>query len=181
MAFLNTGIEVKVKDIATNWLRVQLMMKSAYVFGKYIRYFSPRAPVEIPITGDPLKPGANEIIIVEDSFSAEQKVMAKTWNQYGGLIWQISSQYSIDPTVALAVLSVESGGKGFGPDGRLIIRFENHYFNHYWGAANENQYNRHFKFDPNTNWRGHEYRITTSSPWQPVHAHRSTKRRMAGF
>jgi len=169
LAYLNSGTQLKVKDVATNWLRVQPMIQSAYVFGKYIKEISAEAPIEIPGLQDPLKPPTIKTILIQDHFSAEQKTMANTWNQYGGLIQQISSQISIDPTVALAVLSVESGGKGFAADGRMIIRFENHYFYHYWGSIHEDQYNRHFKFNADKTWKGHQYRISTSSSWQDVH------------
>lgn len=169
IAYLMAGTQLKVKDIATNWVRVQPLFSSAYVSGNYIREIRPEAPIPIPGPQDPLKPPAYQTVLIQDHFSAEQKIMANTWNEYGGLVQQISSQFSLDPIVALAVLGVESGGKGFGPDGRMMIRFENHYFYHYWGASHEDRYRLHFKFDAGTTWKGHQYRLATSSPWRDVH------------
>lgn len=40
----------------------------------------------------------------------------------------IAAQYKLPVNVARAFLKVESGGQGFGPDGRLLIRFETHVF-----------------------------------------------------
>ncbi|MCU0645526.1 MAG: N-acetylmuramidase family protein, partial [bacterium] len=150
-------------------LRVQLLIQSGYASGNYIQEISGGAPKDIPAPGDPLKPPANEFIPIQHNFSTEQKTMATTWNQYGGLIKQVASQYSLNPIVALAVLCVESGGKGFGSDGRMIIRFENHYFYNYWGSKNESLYQNHFRYDPTQTWRGHEYRMSPSSAWMPVH------------
>jgi hypothetical protein len=66
--------------------------------------------------------------------------------------------FDIDPAVAVAVLAVESGGRGFGPDGRMIIRFENHVFWNYWGQHNPKVFNKHFTFDPSVRWLGHKWR-----------------------
>jgi len=169
LALLNSGFELNIRDMATSWFRVQPKTDSAYVSGKYVRYLVPEVPIEIPSLTDPLKPSSNKIVTIEDHFSPEQKKMATTWNQYGGLISYIGAQYSLDPTVALAVLCVESGGKGFAPDGRMIIRFENHYFFRLWGENNVETYERHFKFDDEKSWLGHKFRADASSPWQAVH------------
>jgi len=169
LAFLSSGTQVKVLDMTASWLRVQLLNQSGYASGNYIQEISGGASNEIPASGDPLKPPANEFIPIQNNFSIEQKTMATTWNQYGGLIKQVASQYSLNPIVALAVLCVESGGKGFGSDGRMIIRFENHYFYNYWGSKNESLYQSHFRYDATQAWRGHEYRLSPSSAWMPVH------------
>ena len=50
--------------------------------------------------------------------------MARTWNGQGGLISTLSDFTEIDTSAAVAVLCVESRGKGFGSDGRIIIRFD---------------------------------------------------------
>lgn len=169
LAFLNSGMATKVLDMMASWLRVQLPQQSSFVYGNYINEVSSRASDSVPGFSDPLKPPAHEIIPIQNNFTVEQKTMAVTWNQYGGLIKQIASQYALNPTTALAVLCVESGGKGFGSEGRMIIRFENHYFYNYWGSKNASLYQNHFRYDPNQTWRGHEYRIAPSSSWLPVH------------
>ncbi len=169
LAYPTAGAQLKAKDVATSWLRIQPIIGAAYVASQYVRGISPEVPVKAPDRQDPLKPRNQELVPIQNQFSTEQKIMANIWNEYGGLIQQISSQFSIDPIVALAVLSVESGGKGYGFDGRLVIRFENHYFYHYWRASHQDQYQRHFKFDSVQTWKGHQYRISTLSPWIEVH------------
>jgi len=169
LAFLDSGFQVKVLDITASWLRVQLLQQAGFAHRNLIKEISSGAPGEIPVTSDPLKPPAHQIIPIQSNFSAEQRTMANTWNQYGGLIQQVASQYSLNAIVALSVLCVESGGRGFGADGRMIIRFENHYFFTYWGSKNESLYQRHFRYDSTQAWRNHEYRLSPSSPWLPVH------------
>jgi hypothetical protein len=94
---------------------------------------------------------------------------ARIWNKYGGLLEPLAAKIGIDPACAVAVVAIESGGSGFGPDGRMIIRFENHLFWFNWGKANADAYNAHFKFDPNITWKGHQFRVDANAPWQDVH------------
>ena len=168
-ALLKTGTALKVTDVTSNWLRVQPIIDPGFVASQYIQE-TDSSGSDIPsYDDDPLRPPASEFIHIESSYSEEQKKMAATWNKYGGLLKQICSHNALDPTIALAVLCVESDGKGYGSDGRLIIRFENHHFYRYWGANHEIQFNRFFKFDRPNTWLGHHYYSSTSSNWQPVH------------
>ena len=47
---------------------------------------------------------------------------------YAPVISSQSARLGIPPAAAAAVISIESGGRGFGKDGRLLIRFEPHVF-----------------------------------------------------
>ncbi|MDZ7332016.1 MAG: N-acetylmuramidase domain-containing protein [candidate division KSB1 bacterium] len=169
LAYLPAGNLLELMDLANDWVRVRPIMGQAFVAQTYL------APVAAEILsiptghGDPLKPPNHLIIPIQDAFSTEQQIMAANWNDYGGLIQQISSKFSIDPVVVLAVLSVESRGKGFGLDGRLLIRFENHYFYQFWGKANEELFHRHFRFHSVHPWQGHQYRRSQSAKWLDVH------------
>lgn len=100
---------------------------------------------------------------------------ARIWNKYGGLLEPLANKIGIDPACAVAVVAIESGGSGLGPDGRMIIRFENHLFWSYWGEENADAYNAHFIFDQTTSWKGHQYRVDANSPWQNVHANQSSE------
>lgn len=97
-----------------------------------------------------------------DQFRSEAGVgplgaaLVRTWNQYGGLLGSLCNVVGVDPACVLAVLHTESGGRGWGPDGRMIIRFENHLFRQFLG--NDELFNTHFAFDPNVVWKGHFYR-----------------------
>lgn len=104
---------------------------------------------------------------------------ARIWNKYGGILEPLSARIGIDKGVAVAVIAVESGGSGLGPDGRMIIRFENHLFWSYWGKNNAATYQQHFVFDQNTSWKGHQYRPQPNGPWLEVHQNQNSE--WAGF
>jgi len=92
----------------------------------------------------------------------------------------LSNQLDIDPGVAIAVFAVESGGRGFGTDGRLLIRFENHIFYEYWGKHNIMKFNQHFRYAPTQTWTGHQFRRSNSQGWLDVHI-RQQNREWEGF
>ncbi|MBI3159775.1 MAG: DUF3380 domain-containing protein [Chloroflexi bacterium] len=98
-----------------------------------------------------------------------EKVVAQTWNRYGGLLSALAQQYGLDPAILAAVVSVESGGAAFGPQNRMIIRFENHLFYDYWGKQNKTVYDQHFKFNSTKRWKDHLYRPTATGEWQTFH------------
>jgi hypothetical protein len=100
---------------------------------------------------------------------------ARIWNKYGGVLEPLSAKIGIDKAVAVAVIAVESGGSGMGPDGRMIIRFENHLFWTFWGKANPAAYNQFFVFDQNTSWKGHQYRTQPNGPWLDVHQNQNSE------
>src|SRR5690606_31568339 len=60
--------------------------------------------------------------------TAQEVAVSRVWNLYGGLLSVLADRIGVDPAYAVAVVCVESGGQGFGPDGRVVIRFENHIF-----------------------------------------------------
>jgi hypothetical protein len=93
----------------------------------------------------------------------------ETWNRYGGLLAVLAYVLGIDPTLAAAVLAVESGGRAFGPGGRMVIRFEVHTFFDRWGVQQPDRFARHFQFDLATPWEGHRFRPDPGQPWRPVH------------
>ncbi len=100
---------------------------------------------------------------------------ARIWNKYGGVLELLSARIGIDKGVAVAVIAVESGGSGMGPDGRMIIRFENHLFWSFWGQNNAAVYNQYFAFDQTTSWKGHKYRTQPNGPWLDVHQNQNSE------
>jgi hypothetical protein len=100
---------------------------------------------------------------------------ARIWNKYGGFLEPLSAKIGIDKAVAVAVIAVESGGSGLGPDGRLIIRFENHLFWTFWGKANPAAYGQYFVFDQNTSWQGHKYHPQPNGLWLEVHQNQNSE------
>jgi hypothetical protein len=97
--------------------------------------------------------------------SHRQRQIRRLWNRSGGLLDRLSTIVKIDPAVAAAIICVESPGRGFARDGRMIIRFENHVFWKYWGKSHPSDFSAHFKFDPSRPWRGHEFRGSVKGKW----------------
>jgi len=95
--------------------------------------------------------------------------LARAWNLYGGVLSAVSRELGIDPAYAVAVLCVESGGQGFGADGRVIIRFENHIFRRYLDAARAAEFDRHFRITGDQSWLGHAFRESPSHAWTAFH------------
>lgn len=100
---------------------------------------------------------------------------ADIWNLYGGMIEPLASKIGIDKAVAVAVIYVESRGKGMGPDGRLIIRFENHLFWRFWGQANAAAFNQFFRFNQANTIKDHQYRTQPDGPWLNVHTNQDSE------
>lgn len=100
------------------------------------------------------------------------KVAVKTWNNYGNLISVMANELGIDVEIALAVICVESGGNGFGTDGRMIIRFENHIFYTYYGdktETNRKTFDEHFSYNINKRREDHKYRAKKTDDWSTSH------------
>jgi hypothetical protein len=86
------------------------------------------------------------------------------------LITTLSRVMGIDKLIATAVLMIESAGNAFGPDGNMIIRFENHVFRNEIAKTHPellSQVDAHFKIgDPP--WTGHQWRQDNGA-WQNQH------------
>ena len=117
------------------------------------------------------------VAAIQDDVS---RSVATTWNRYGGLLQREASRLGIDPGVAVATLVAESKGDAFGPDNRMIIRFENHIFYEQWGKQNQAVFNQHFQMDPNTPWQpaGHKWRANSTEEWRACHTNQETEWRV---
>lgn len=102
--------------------------------------------------------------------STERKV-ASTWNRFNSILTTLSEKKSLDAACAVAVICVESSGKGFEQNNqnRMIIRFENHKFWTYWGKSHSDIFRQHFKSDDEKIWRGHQFRQSTEDDWTSFH------------
>lgn len=128
-------------------------------------FIAPRPEVlDVPLTPD-------EPITLDTRATHPLKTVARIWNAYGGLLTALADHIGIDPAVAVAVLAVESSGRAFDRNGRLIIRFENHVFWRKWGKDHADPFNTHFRFnpDPGQGWRDHQFRHAPDQPWQTFH------------
>lgn len=124
----------------------------------------------------PLEPPANEI--VEPDGSSEAASVSRAWALHGGLLSTLSARVGIDVGCAVAVLCVESGGAGFGADGRMIIRFENHVFRREWGSRTVDRY---FRQATNRPWEGHLFRENETTPWTTFHGRQAMEWRVFEF
>ena len=101
--------------------------------------------------------------------SYRKKLIRRIWNKFGGLLAELSRILKIDPGVAVSILCVESTGRAFDREGRVIIRFENHIFWKYWGKSHPSDFLTHFKFDRRKPWQGHKFRKSAEAEWVTFH------------
>ena len=111
----------------------------------------------------------------------KEKIAARTWNKFGGLIKVISNELDFEVESALAVLCVESGGKGFVND-RMIIRFENHVMDIYWGKkGNENEFAKFFDYDRKSRRNKHQFRSKKNGEWEKCHTNQDMEWKVFEF
>ena len=169
---LPLGTTLTILEQADNWLEVRVGSEEGFVYKKYVQLldsaFSPKFLIEQKhLQRIDLPP--TKKLKSESKSSYQQRLIQRTWNKYGELLEGLSQMLKVDPAVAVAVLCVESSGKGFAGDGRMIIRFENHIFWRYWGKIHPSLFNTHFAFDPHKPWQGHKFRETLQAEWVKFH------------
>ena len=133
------------------------------------------------LEGVPTPAPANQRLTATSAQSGTFRLVADIWNRYGGILAPLSNALGIEAGVAVAVFAVESGGQAFGPDGRTLIRFENHLFYNYWGKNNVNQFNKFFTFDINQRWTGHKWRSDPNGAWIDFHGNQSLEWQVFNF
>lgn len=79
------------------------------------------------------------------------------YNSYGGMLGGLADSYKLSLPAVIGTFIVESGGAGYGPTGKVLIRFENHIFYNYWGFRNTTKFWKHFSFDQSKRWLGHTF------------------------
>ncbi|MEE8390224.1 MAG: N-acetylmuramidase domain-containing protein [Anaerolineae bacterium] len=152
------------------WLHVRLTdgadcanPTEGYAAAPYLSLTSARPPDTL------LEPPEEQRITVTSNLIGTARQVAQTWNRLGGLLQTLADQLAIDPGVAVAILTVESGGRPFGPDGRMIVRFENHIFYDWWGKHKPDAFAQHFTFNPNQRWKDHQWRSAPGQLWRDFH------------
>ena len=70
---------------------------------------------------------------------------AQIYNNYGKYIYEKAAELKLPPSRAAAVIQVESSGRNFGEDGRLLIRFEPCVFYDIWGRGHQQEFSKHFQ------------------------------------
>ncbi len=175
---LKRGDLVKIIGKEGNWYKIQSGDRTGYVFGNFLEIqddqpFHQFLLEQQALQTHPLEPSSSETITIETDFSRNEKQVARTWNRFGGLIGKLSDVVDIDPGAALAVLVVESSGRGFSQDGRMVIRFENHKFLKYYGKKHPDTFKSHFKYNQDKRWLGHQFRKSPTGRWKKFHGNQS--------
>ncbi len=181
LALLPPATPLTVLEQQGDWLCVQTANgQQGFVHRSFVTLSAQEVPEGLVVTRPvadpaadpasvPLAPALDQRLTLPANASATDRLVTNTWNRYGGLLASLSGVLRIDPSAAVAVLAVEAGGRCFAPDGRLIIRFENHLFNDQWGKRNPDVYRKHFTFNPDKRWTEHRWRPAHNQPWREFH------------
>ena len=165
---------VDILERVDGWFKVKTLQIEGYVHGDYItiKETDPSSGFlyeREELKAVPLEPPTSEKITVRPNFSRREKVVARTWNTQGKLLQTLSGIIDVDQAAAVAVLCVESGGRGFSADGSMIIRFENHIFWRQWGKNHQDKFNTHFTSNPEQHWKDHKFRQNPTGKWTTFH------------
>ncbi len=177
LALLSHTTLLQVLAEQGGWLFVIAGNQAGYVYAAHVlRRLAPQpvdplpvSPLEPDTTEEILAPPAAEQLSIPDEADAVTRTVGELWNHYGGLLKQEAQRLAIDATMAAALLAAESSGRGYGADGRLLIRFENHLFYDQWGVQHQPEFFSHFAFDGTNRWRDHRWRADPNGAWQLGH------------
>lgn len=173
---LKKGAVVNILKGLPQWLKINFNETEAYVYRQYIEMR------DVPLIVDPTENTTTFFYQRKDLQSVQlesfkkieipsgynEAIAAKALNNYGNLMEKISDELQIDIKTALSVLCVESHGKGF-IDNKMIIRFENHVFDMFWGKNNSKKFWEHFKYDKLSRRNGHYFRESIHDKWEVCH------------
>jgi hypothetical protein len=168
------GSVLNVLEVQGDWIKIKLGTGEGYVSAQYVNLGTTK-----PATGFLIEQSelldiglVPERVIPAQAENTSEAIVAGTWNSFGGLVGPLAKLLNIPASSVVAVLAAESGGRTFGPDGRIIIRFEVHLFYRNWGEQNQAVFNRYFAYDtsaPANAWKSHRWRPDENSQWQNVH------------
>jgi hypothetical protein len=183
---LKRGTRVTIVQQRNGWFQIKTERIEGYVSGDYVSILEDRPAVGFLVEREDLKtvslePPAGVRISVKRDFSVRQRLVARTWNSQGGLLTTLSNIIGVEVAAAVAVLCVESSGRGFSPDGRMIIRFENHVFWRQWGKKNPKVFDVHFRFHPEKRWTNHQFREKRGGRWIAFHGNQNQEWRVLDF
>jgi len=175
---LSRGDKVTILETKNGWYKIESKKGIGYVSGKYVTIQDPKPASSFLFENDvlintKLESPENRLIKIQRELNWEEKLVARTWNKFGGLLSVLSEIVGIEAACSIAVLCVESGGRGFGKDGRMIIRFENHKFYRLYGKKHPDKFDPYFKFDSKKKWLGHQFRRDPEQPFEKLHVSQS--------
>jgi uncharacterized protein YgiM (DUF1202 family) len=165
---LPPNTQVHIWQSQGEWLYVADTRRSGHLYSAYVQVEQDAGKPD-PFPGVPLEPPDSEKIDPGRNPTFLERQVAGLWNRMGGLLKALAAELSIDPAAAVAVLMVESGGRAFDANGRMIIRFENHIFYDRWGKDKLDVFQQHFRFNAGQRWTGHLWRPSIHEPWRTAH------------
>jgi hypothetical protein len=128
------------------------------------------------LIGATLEPNATEQFVLDpEEATWTEQAIARAWNNFGSLVTRIAQLLEIDSSVAMAVLAIESGGRAFAADGRMLIRFEPHIFFEEWGKLDPERFAQHFRYDLVKVWEGHQWRPSPDAAWRDFHGNQQAE------
>ncbi|MCF6243177.1 MAG: N-acetylmuramidase domain-containing protein [Bacteroidales bacterium] len=172
--------KVILLDELNNWYRIKYKYSFAYVSAKYIDLSVKKKKEFLYQNRKFLRLDLEPETKLPLEGSQIDMRVRQTYNKYGNLLKALSEYLGIDLASAIAVIAVESGGKGFD-DGNVLIRFENHLFYKYWGKENEKVFFEHFKFNKDKRWLGHKFRKNKREDWQTFHGDQEKEHEVLKF
>lgn len=187
LEILPPGTQVHVWQTDNDWVYIADTVRSGHLHGDFIQFQGQDATGETekkkeqPLPAGSLEPPEADKIRLGPNPSRTERQIADVWNRLGGLLTALAGQLAIDPGAAVAVLTVESGGRAFDASGRMIIRFENQIFYDKWGKDHAGTYAQHFQFNATQRWTGHTWRPSTGEMWRPCHASQDVEWQVFNF
>lgn len=171
---LQRGTRIDILEPRGAWYRVRTDLGEGFVHGDFVTILDDDPAVGFLHERDDLKNVPLEVdeadrLATSPGHGFKERTVVRTWNGKGGLLGILSELVRVADGASMAVLLVESSGSGFGADGRLKIRFENHIFWSRWGRDHPDVFDRHFRFDPSRRWQGHRFRADAQGDWRDFH------------
>src|SRR4051812_28376765 len=187
LRLLETGTTLKILADVGEWLQVDAAGVQGFVSEKFVAQEAQAVPAGLagtetePFRDVAMPPSSNRLIPVGARATSVERLVASTWNKSGNLLATLAGHLKFDAGAAVAVFCTESGGKGFGPDGRVLIRFENHHFFADWGKAHRALFDTHFVFNAQKPWLGHQWRAAAGARFEDVHKDQGSEWRTFEF
>ena len=99
----------------------------------------------------------------------EKCVLTQIYNTYGKYLYEKAGELGISPSTAAAVLFVETRGSGFGPDGKMAIRFEACDFYDAWGRDHPKEFSDSFYCDTSKMGYNDKFRNSSGEKFMEYH------------
>lgn len=167
---LPRGTRVTILDRSGGWYRIRKGQTEGFVHGDYLLLDQASAMPsflheDLTLQSISLQP---ESKLAPQAGTWSEKSVIRVWNRLGGLLAALSRIVEIAEGASVAVFAVESGGRSFSKDGRMVIRFENHIFWREWGRFHPDEFKARFRFDARQKWKRHEFK-NAQGTWIPCH------------